>query len=271
MRRLRLCALAVLVLGAAWPALASAQTDIAAQLSMAVASALATDTQRPVPHVSMDPTGDTTVEFAILNVDDDASAIRAGAVSDTLAVLRAVYSSSSTHGVRTLTVLGTFPFKGTKSPGVRPSPVLRAVLSSDHAAALDWPNLTASEVPSIVDTWWLQGAFADVDTSTDSPSIDLDTRMAVAVAHLDESLGALDSGDFRIGRSQFTQFFDAWDDVSDDVGQRDPAAYNTIDTDLEQAEVALLHTEPADVATARAALSDLRATLAQVATSLHAN
>jgi hypothetical protein len=139
--------------------------------------------------------------------------------------------------------------------------MLRAVLSADRAQTIDWANATASDVPLLVDTWWLQGAFADVGTQ----SATSDGPLAVAMAHLDASVTALDSGSVGLGRSQFTQFFDAWDDVSDDVGQRFPTAYNTIDTDLERAEVALLHTQPEDVDTARSALSDIRATLSQIA------
>ncbi|MBV9175217.1 MAG: hypothetical protein JOZ81_34610 [Chloroflexi bacterium] len=256
MRRL---AIVVALACALVPIGASAQSDVAAQVSTAVANALGTDTAR----VSLDPTGDLTVSFTIRNLDNDPQATRDGALSDTLAVLRAIYGSPGAD-VRTATVLGTFPFQGTKSPGVRPTPVLRAVLSADRARNVDWQSSAPAELPTLVDTWWLQSAFADVGSQTANP----DSPMAVAIAHLDESLAALDTGEVRVGRSQFTQFFDAWDDVSDAVGQRFPAEYNSIDVDLERAEVALLHTQPEDVATARNALTELRATLAQVSADL---
>jgi hypothetical protein len=169
-------------------------------------------------------------------------------------------------GVSSVTVLGTFPFQGTKGKSVRESPVLRAVLSADRAGQIDWNDLTATDVPKAVDVWWLQGAFANVKQSGDTtPEVDaLRSRLSVAIAHLDEALLALSSDDLRIGRSQFKQFFDVWDDVDVQVRQRYPTQYDALDTELAHAEIALLHTQPEDVAGARAALQKLRAYLADL-------
>jgi hypothetical protein len=155
-----------LLLGAGLPMAAGAQADDdASQLYAALTANLDPDANRPVarlPRVSIDPTGDTTIIFAIRDENDDASTIRAGALGDTLTVLRTVFESAPVSSVRSVTVLGTFPFQNTKGHSVRESPVLRAVLSADHARQINWDLLTPDDVPSLVDVWWLQGAFANV-------------------------------------------------------------------------------------------------------------
>ena len=110
-----------------------------------------------LPRVDIDATGDATVMFAIQNADDDADAVRAGALADALALLRAAYASPDGPRITSLTVLGTFPFKSTKGKSVREAPVLRAVLSAERAASVNWDDLT----PDGLDDWWLQGAFAN--------------------------------------------------------------------------------------------------------------
>ena len=246
---------AMLLVGVAVPSSALAQADPVSAVYVAVAAALPEDIGAAAPRVTIDLTGDATIEFAIRNADDDPVATRDGAIDDSLAVLRAVYGSPA-ESVRTVTVLGTFPFQGTKSPGVRPTPVLRAVLSADHARNIDWQTVSPANLPAVVDVWWLQAAFAQVQAQpATTPTAVTDAGLNVAVAHLEESLTALSSGDVRVGRSQFTQFFDAWDDLSNGIAQRDPALYDSIDTDLERAEVALLHSQPEDVDAAQAALT----------------
>jgi hypothetical protein len=120
-----------------------AQAEEAPTLRSALASVIdpnpTRNTQR-LPSVDIDPNGDATVIFAIQNADDDADAIRAGALADTLALLQAAYTSPDAERIASLTVLGTFPFKSTKGKSVREAPVLRAVLSAERAAAL--PNQT---------------------------------------------------------------------------------------------------------------------------------
>jgi hypothetical protein len=163
---IRAWGMAALILGLLRPLPAFAQTDDAALLYAALSESLDADANRPVPRlprVAIDPSGDTTIVFAIRNEHDDASAIRDGAVSDTLTLLRTVYDTAPVDSVSSVTVLGTFPFKGTKAKLVRENPVLRAVLSAEHAHGLDWQRLTPADLPTTVDVWWLQGAFATVD------------------------------------------------------------------------------------------------------------
>ena len=153
------CALlAVLSLSIALPR----ADDAAAQLYSALAGSLDPSASRPVPRlaeVSVSQDGDATVIFAIRNEEDDAPLTREGALTDTLTVLRTVYATTQVNSV---TVLGTFPFQSTKGKNVRETPVLRAVLSAERAAQINWDELTAEELPATVDLWWMQGAFANV-------------------------------------------------------------------------------------------------------------
>jgi hypothetical protein len=241
--------LVALLLGAALPMVASAQTEEAATHLEAV---LAADVE--LTTVMVDPSGDATVIFAIRNVDDDPAAIRAGATADTLSVLRTAYTESPPTALSSVTVLGTFPFKSTKGKSVRASPVLRAVLSADRAEALDWTQVTPEDVPNLVDVWWLQAAFANVSNHAETSR----PQLAVAMAHLEEALSALNTGDVPVGRSQFKQFFDAWDDINATVAQLYPAQYEALDAELEHAEIALLHSQPEDIDRARDALQNVR-------------
>ena len=277
------CAVALLAVGLAPSATAApaAQADgsSAPQLYAALAAALDPDTNRPAPRlarVSVDPTGDATVVFAIRNEQDDADATRARAVADTLTVLRTAYASEDASRISTMTVLGTFPYKGTKGKSVRESPVLRAVLSADRAAQLDWDALSPDDLDHAVDVWWMQGAFAGAISATpddvapdplvaagDTPAgtDELRPRLEVATAHLTEALDAAAAYDVRIARSQFKQFFDAWDEIDEPVAQRFPDQYAALDVELERAEVALLHTQPEDIDTARSAMQNIRTLL----------
>src|SRR5206468_9868137 len=85
-----------------------------------------------------------------------------------------------------------------------------------------------------------------------------------AVAHLNEALYALTSNEVRVARSQFLQFFDAWDELDGPIQARYPAAYATLDAEIERAEFALLHTTPEDVTTGRFALLGVRSALIDV-------
>ena len=57
------------------------------------------------------------------------------------------------------------PPRPAKGKSVREGVVLRAVLSADRAAVVQWDRLTPSDLPGVVDTWWMQGAFANVDAA----------------------------------------------------------------------------------------------------------
>jgi hypothetical protein len=249
------------------PAAAAAQADPSSALFQALSAGLSLGTHREagrLPTVRVDPAGDATVVFAIRGEDDDAQATRAGALSDTLTVLRTVYQSPEAAQVQTLTVLGTFPFKSTKGRAVRESPVLRAVLSAETASQLDWSLLTPDGVPGAVDTWWLQDAFANAGSETVEPPGE-SGPFDIVQAHLDETLTALAAGDVGIARSQFKQFFDAWEDLGPTVSERFPTRYDALDTELDRAEIALLHSQPEDVAGAQDSLSRLRGYLVEIA------
>jgi hypothetical protein len=238
----------------------------------------ATHRQTPrVEQATIDPSGDTTVVFAIRDLGDEPAAIRNGAIGDTLDVLRAVYASPDAGRIRVLTILGTFPFQGTKSKSPRETPVLRAVVSAERASSIDFSSLTAEDLGTALDGWWMQGAFAAVgdtvppDPSTDEPSSTDDAelgaignRIDVALAHVDEALFSLSAGDIGVVRSQFKQFFDTWDEIDKPISQLYPSQYAGFDAALESAEVALLHTQPEDLATAQNALRDLRVDLSEI-------
>jgi quinohemoprotein ethanol dehydrogenase len=268
----------------------AASTDDAPILYAAVASSLDPVTNRAairLPRVSLDPNGDATVVFAIRNEQDDPAAIRDGAVADTLTVLDSVYQSPEASRVNILTVLGTFPVKGTKSPAPRETPVVRAVLSADKAAQIDWATLTPQALPQVADVWWIHGAFdalaspeAAVATEVVTPgqlsqvtsaSPDLGemrSQLDTAVAHVNEALYALTSSEVRIARSQFRQFFDVWDELDGPIQALYPSSYATIDAEIERAEIALLHSDPEDVPTARFALVGLRGALIDISQDL---
>ena len=109
--------------------------------------------------VGIDETGDLTVVFA-LSDEGELGAIRAAAQADTLAILRAVYSSLRPARVRTMTVVGTYAVIAS-NVRARERAVLRAVLSAERANKLDWATARAEQLPELVDEWWLHTAFAD--------------------------------------------------------------------------------------------------------------
>jgi hypothetical protein len=254
---------------------ASEDVDAAARLYTSISGVLEPGTNRAAARlstVSIDPSGDATVVFAIRGADDDAHATVAGGMGDALSVLRSVYQGSDGTGIRTVTVLGTFPFKGTKGRSVRESPVLRAVLSAERAAQVDWDAVLPDELETTTDAFWLQDAFANaggrpafqVSERVAAPTSEFGPRFDLAEVHLNEALTALAAGELQVGRSQFKQFFDAWEDVESAVAQAYPAEYEVLDRELERAEVALLHMQPEDVDAARQALHNIGSVLADI-------
>ncbi len=99
---------------------------------------------------------------------------------------------------------------------------------------------------------------------------ELHSQVDLMLLHLNEALFALSSGDVRIARSQFKQFFDRWDDADDALQQLYPERYDALDLELERAEIALLHRTPEDVDSARFALRALRSGLLEIAHDLEA-
>lgn len=133
----------------------------APRIRRAIEAAIDPDTRRGVtrlPRVSIDSTGDVTVVVALRDVAEDPDATYAAALGDTLAVLSAVYHSPDVDRVTTATVLGTYAVIGATGR-TREQPVLRAVLSAEHAGRLDWGSVEPEQVPQLVDVWWVHAAF----------------------------------------------------------------------------------------------------------------
>ena len=168
--RLRISTLLALLLSVAPPSVAGATPAAASvedpELYTLLADALPPGTHRAAPRlatVTLDEAGQATVIFAIRSEAGDAEATRAGGVADAVATLRAIYASPAAEHLTSLTVLGTFPFQGTKGKAVREGVVLRAVLSAERAAQMDWDHIT----PADLDVWWVQEAFARAESTLD--------------------------------------------------------------------------------------------------------
>jgi hypothetical protein len=137
------------------------QIGEAPHIRQAVEAAIDPDTRRGVtrlPRVTLDATGDATVVLALRNEDDDPEATYAAALDDTLRVLRAVYHSADADRISSVTVVGTFNVISATGRA-RELPVLRAVISAEHAAQLDWAALGPDEVPQLADVWWVHAGF----------------------------------------------------------------------------------------------------------------
>jgi hypothetical protein len=168
--RVRICAVLTLLLSVAPPSVAGATPAAASvedpELYTLLADALPPGTHRAAPRlatVTLDEAGQATVIFAIRSEAGDADATRVGGISDALTALRTVYQSPAAQELTSLTVLGTFPFQGTKGKAVREGVVLRAVLSAERAAQMDWDHIT----PADLDVWWVQEAFARAESTLD--------------------------------------------------------------------------------------------------------
>jgi hypothetical protein len=271
------------------------QIASAPQILQAVSSVLNPDTGRKdVPRLAratIDTTGDVTVVFALRNEHDDKEATRTTALADTLAILWAVYHSPNTDRITTTTVVGTYAIQG-KTGRTRELPVLRAVLSAQHAAQLDWKELSMERLPQTVDLWWmhvamaprgagasqaeLEAAYANTQGDTEGRAhkplgpAEVHAQIDRMLLHLNEALHALSGNDVGVARSQFKQFFEKWDGAEEELRVMYPQQYAQLDQELQRAEVALLHTMPEDVNTGRFALRALRAGLLDVAHDLEA-
>jgi hypothetical protein len=95
-------------------------------------------------------------------------------------------------------------------------------------------------------------------------------QIDLMLLHLNEAIFALSGNDLRIARSQFKQFFAEWDRAEEELQQLYPERYDQLDTELERAEIALLHTWPEDIDTARFALRALRSGLLEIVHDLEA-
>jgi hypothetical protein len=280
--------MAMLLLCSSGLVAAADQPNDADALYATLAATLTPGTDRPAPRlaqVSIDASGDATVLFGIQNQSDDPNQIRDGALADAFVIFKTVYTSASAPRISSVTVLGSFPFRGTKGSSVRDSPVLRAVLSAPRAASINWDDLDASGLQGMLDTLWIQSAFAtavgpdqtSATSATERPSDSIAARdlelaheeLPVALAHVQEALLALRSDDVQISRSQLKQFFDVWDEVDDPIQRLRPQAYADFDDQLADAESALLRSHPEDVVRSDAALARMQLQLQELINDLN--
>jgi len=143
---------------AAGTPIARATAGAEAQLRASVEAALPAATGRGVPRftrVALDPTGDLTVIFKVESATT-IPGLRAAAIADELALLRAIYHSPAAGHVRTTTVVGTYSISQGES--TRELPIVRATLTAKRAARIDWATLRPDQLPNVVDDWWLHPA-----------------------------------------------------------------------------------------------------------------
>jgi hypothetical protein len=160
MRRCLIVALlltgAVLVPGSA----NAAQSDEPV-VRQAIESVLELDSGRQaarLPRVTLDESqGDLTVIFAMRRpASDDPTQIVASATDDVFTILWAVYASGSAARIRTVTVLGTYAVVG-RYARAREIPLMRAVLTAQQAARLDWTGVVSADPRNVLDVWWVEG------------------------------------------------------------------------------------------------------------------
>ena len=75
---------------------------------------------------------------------------------DVFTILWAVYASGSAPRIKTVTVLGTYAVVG-RYARAREIPIIRAVLSAERAASLDWTTVVSADPRSLLDVWWVEG------------------------------------------------------------------------------------------------------------------
>ncbi len=125
-----------------------------------IEAAIAPETGRGairLPEVWIDDTGDLSVVFALREMDD-LDGFRAAAEEDVFDILKAVYTNPESP-VRTATVLGTYSVTGTR--GARELRVLRAVLSAERAAEIDWQSARPESLFTAAETYRLYPPFGD--------------------------------------------------------------------------------------------------------------
>jgi hypothetical protein len=135
-------------------------------IRQAIEAVLELDTGRQVarlPGVTLDEAnGDLTVVFAMRRpLADDPLQIVSSATDDAFTILWATYTSSAAARVRTATVLGTYAVVG-RYERPREIPLVRAVLSADRAAQLDWTRTAVVDPHDVLDVWWVEGELPDV-------------------------------------------------------------------------------------------------------------
>jgi hypothetical protein len=144
-----------------WPGAASATQSDEPVVRRAIESNIELDPGRQatrLPRVSLDDSnGDLTVIFAMRRPPgDDPAQIVAFATDDVFTILWAVYASGSAQRIRTVTVLGTYAVVG-RYARPREIPIMRAVLTAERAASLDWTTVVSADPRNLLDVWWVEG------------------------------------------------------------------------------------------------------------------
>jgi hypothetical protein len=126
----------------------------------AIQSVLDMDTGRDVerlPRIDLDPTrGDLTVVFAMRRpVSDDPHQVVASGTDDIFTILWAIYTSADAPRIQTATVLGTYAVVG-RYEKPREIPLVRAVLTAENAARLDWASAAVVDPNQVLNTWWVE-------------------------------------------------------------------------------------------------------------------
>jgi hypothetical protein len=152
------------------PRSASAQQQVEEpRVRQAIESVLELETGRQatrLPRVTLDvATGDLTVVFGMRRpLADDPLQILNSATDDVFTILWAAYAADPAR-IRTTTVLGTYSVVGRYSRA-REIPLIRAVLSADRAASLDWTRVPRADPRDLLDEWWVEGELqASVDSA----------------------------------------------------------------------------------------------------------
>ena len=159
--RWRSVAALVLIGGLLWPGMANATQSDEPVVRRAIESNIELDPGRQtarLPRVSLDDSnGDLTVIFAMRRPPgDDPTQIVAFATDDVFTILWAAYASGSAPRIKTVTVLGTYAVVG-RYARAREIPIMRAVLSAERAASLDWTTVVSADPRSLLDVWWVEG------------------------------------------------------------------------------------------------------------------
>src|SRR5438067_1430771 len=127
----------------------------------AIEAVLDMDAGRDVERLSridLEPVkGDLTIVFAMRRpMSDDPRQIVASGTDDVFTILWAIYTSQDAPLIRTATVLGTYAVVG-RYERPREIPLVRAVLTADHATNFDWSRIATVDPARVLDTWWVEG------------------------------------------------------------------------------------------------------------------